>query len=188
MCFRRIHAVCLEFIAWHLDSIGLFDRTFTLSLLQAGQVIPSSTATHMVQVRWPCSSSMWTIALREGTPKVIWLNNTYRDTTITSQNGAETCWLQPRICRASCGVFTLGLYRFLSDFLSEIVSMAIMIIVKQYYYLGEADLGLPLRSLQLFLTYITNACIRVGCLHHTMGVLSFYEPCVSQDALWIGLT
>ncbi|KAG5601112.1 hypothetical protein H5410_032482 [Solanum commersonii] len=57
MCFRRIRAVCLEFIAWHLDSIGLFHRTLPLSLLQAGQVFSSSTATHMVQVRWPCSSS-----------------------------------------------------------------------------------------------------------------------------------
>lgn len=33
----------LEFIAWHLDSIGLFDRSLPLSLLQAGQVFPSST-------------------------------------------------------------------------------------------------------------------------------------------------
>lgn len=43
MCFRRIRAVCLEFIAWHLDSIGLFHRTLPLSLLQAGQVFSSST-------------------------------------------------------------------------------------------------------------------------------------------------
>lgn len=43
MCFRRIRADCLEFIAWHLDSVGLFDRTLPLSLLQASQVFPSST-------------------------------------------------------------------------------------------------------------------------------------------------
>lgn len=86
-----------------------------------------------------------------------------RDTTITSQNGADTCWLLPRICRASCGVFMLGSY-FFSDFLfgnckhgDHDYSR------KQYYYLGEADLELPLRSLQLLLTYITKSCIRVGC-------------------------